>query len=139
MSEEMAQLYGDLREVRRALFGDLMRQEAGLVKGMDTVERAVEVITRQQEELLRLVPLVEELKRNSDERRRRDEDVRRNRLSRALLEVARILAVMLLVWPVIAWDFRPLWGGEGWMAPPAVLAVLVGGFAVGSILTRRGD
>lgn len=137
MSEEMAALHGDLREVRRALFGDLMRQETGLVKGMQRMERVMDDVARRQEELVKLVPLVEELKRNSDARMVREEEERRNRVSRAAWEVARVLLVLLFAAPVVVEDLRRLWLGlNPWMAP-VVLAVLAGLFALVSILTRK--
>lgn len=64
MSEELAQIHGDLREVKRALFGDLLRQETGLVKIVESMERTVDEIARTQGEIARMLPIVEELKRS---------------------------------------------------------------------------
>jgi hypothetical protein len=137
MSEEMTQLYGELREVKRALFGDVLRQEVGLVKTVDLVERQTAEIARQQAELMKLLPLVEELRREGERRREEAEELRANRVSRGLLDVARILTVLLLAVPAVAWDVRRLWLGVNPLAGMAVLAAAVGLFAVGSIVTRR--
>lgn len=136
MSEEMAQLHGDLREVKRALFGDMLRQETGLVKGVQRMERTMDDMVRQQAELLKLVPLAEELKRNSDARREREEEAARNRFSRGAWEVTRVLTVLLIATPVIASDFRRMWLGTNPLAALAVLAAAVGVSALVSILTR---
>lgn len=120
MSEELAEIYSELREVRRALFGDMLRQETGLVKQVDGVMR-----------------VVEELKRSDDERRLERRHVERNWLSREAGEVVRILAVILMTWPVMAWDWRTLWGGVGRWAPVGLLVGLLAFFAVISIVARR--
>ena len=137
MSEELAEIYSELREVRRALFGDMLRQETGLVKQVDGVMRVVEGLERTQGDLARMVPLVEELKRSDDERRLERRHVERNWLSREAGEVVRILAVILMTWPVMAWDWRALWGGVGRWAPVGALVGLLAFFAVISIVARR--
>ncbi len=137
MSEEMAQLYSELREVKRALFGDMLRQETGLVKTVDLVERQTAEIMRQQGELMKLIPLVQAMQREHEERQEEAAEYRANRVSRGLADVARILMVLVFALPAMAWDVRRLWLGVNPLAGMAVLAAAVGVFAVGSIVTRR--
>lgn len=133
----MAALHGDLREVKRALFGDLLRQEVGLVKTVDQMERTTEVIARQQTELMQLIPLVEELRRDNEERRREEAEARENRVSRGLADLARILMVVLLAMPAVAWDMRMLWLGSNPLAALGVLGGAVGAVSLLSIVTRK--
>lgn len=137
MSEEMAALHGDLREVRRALFGDMLRQEPGLVKTVQHMERTVDEIGRQQTELMRLLPLVEQLRQDNEERRREEGEARSNRVSRGLADLARILTVVLLAMPAVAWDMRMLWLGSNPLAALGVLGGAVGAVSLLSIVTRK--
>lgn len=137
MSEEMAQIYADLNEVKRALFGNALRQEVGIVKSLEALRRATEEIARQQEALLEMVPIIQKLERDNEERRERETEGRQNRWSRQAMEVGRILAVVAAAAPVIATDVRHLWLGQNPLAGPAVMLGAVAAAAVLSILLRR--
>ena len=141
MSETDAQLTADVAELRAAVFGNLMRQEPGMVKDIRAVQRTLdavqadltrnnELLARQAEQLDRLAAWVDRalLERELD---------RETPVSRLFYSVALNLMVIIFCAPVLITTVREQWLGSNILAPFAVLlAMLVASLAIATFARK---
>ena len=141
MSEIDAQLSADVAELRAAVFGNLMRQEPGMVKDIRAMQRTLDAVqadltrnnqllARQAEQLDRMATWVDRalLERELD---------RETPISRLFYSVALNLMVIIFCAPILISTVREQWLGSNILAPFAVLlAMLVASLAVATF-TRK--
>ena len=141
MSEIDAQLSADVAELRAAVFGNLMRQEPGMVKDIRAMQRTLDAVqadltrnnqllARQAEQLDRMAAWVDRalLERELD---------RETPISRLFYSVALNLMVIIFCAPILISTVREQWLGTNILAPFAVLlAMLVASLAVATF-TRK--
>ncbi|MCW5859208.1 MAG: hypothetical protein KIS63_13005 [Caldilineales bacterium] len=143
MGETMidAQLSADVAELRAAVFGNLMRQEPGMVKDIRAMQRTLDAVqadltrnnqllARQAEQLDRMATWVDRalLERELD---------RETPISRLFYSVALNLMVIIFCAPILISTVREQWLGSNILAPFAVLlAMLVASLAVATF-TRK--
>ena len=136
-----AQLSADVAELRAAVFGNLMRQEPGMVKDIRAMQRTLDAVqadltrnnqllARQAEQLDRMATWVDRalLERELD---------RETPISRLFYSVALNLMVIIFCAPILISTVREQWLGSNILAPFAVLlAMLVASLAVATF-TRK--
>ena len=136
-----AQLSADVAELRAAVFGNLMRQEPGMVKDIRAMQRTLDAVqadltrnnqllARQAEQLDRMATWVDRalLERELD---------RETPISRLFYSVALNLMVIIFCAPILISTVREQWLGSNTLAPFAVLlAMLVASLAVATF-TRK--
>lgn len=141
MSETDAQLNADVAELRAAVFGNLMRQEPGMVKDIRAVQRTLdavqadltrnnELLARQAEQLDRLAAWVDRalLERELD---------RETPISRLFYSVALNLMVIIFCAPILISTVREQWLGSNILAPFAVLlSMLVASLAIATFARK---
>lgn len=143
MGETMidAQISADVAELRAAVFGNLMRQEPGMVKDIRAMQRTLDAVqadltrnnqllARQAEQLDRMATWVDRalLERELD---------RETPISRLFYSVALNLMVIIFCAPILISTVREQWLGSNILAPFAVLlAMLVASLAIATF-TRK--
>lgn len=143
MGETMidAQLSADVAELRAAVFGNLMRQEPGMVKDIRAMQRTLDAVqadltrnnqllARQAEQLDRMAAWVDRalLERELD---------RETPISRLFYSVALNLMVIIFCAPILISTVREQWLGTNILAPFAVLlAMLVASLAIATFARK---
>lgn len=141
MSEIDAQLTADVAELRAAVFGNLMRQEPGMVKDIRAMQRTLDAVqadltrnnqllARQAEQLDRMAAWVDRalLERELD---------RETPISRLFYSVALNLMVIIFCAPILISTVREQWLGSNILAPFAVLlAMLVASLAIATFARK---
>lgn len=143
MGETMidAQLSADVAELRAAVFGNLMRQEPGMVKDIRAMQRTLDAVqadltrnnqllARQAEQLDRMAAWVDRalLERELD---------RETPISRLFYSVALNLMVIIFCAPILISTVREQWLGSNILAPFAVLlAMLVASLAIATFARK---
>ena len=143
MGETMidAQLSADVAELRAAVFGNLMRQEPGMVKDIRAMQRTLDAVqadltrnnqllARQAEQLDRMATWVDRalLERELD---------RETPISRLFYSVALNLMVIIFCAPILISTVREQWLGSNILAPFAVLlAMLVASLAIATFARK---
>ena len=141
MSEIDAQLSADVAELRAAVFGNLMRQEPGMVKDIRAMQRTLDAVqadltrnnqllARQAEQLDRMAAWVDRalLERELD---------RETPISRLFYSVALNLMVIIFCAPILISTVREQWLGTNILAPFAVLlAMLVASLAIATFARK---
>lgn len=141
MSEIDAQLTADVAELRAAVFGNLMRQEPGMVKDIRAMQRTLDAVqadltrnnqllARQAEQLDRMAAWVDRalLERELD---------RETPISRLFYSVALNLMVIIFCAPILISTVREQWLGTNILAPFAVLlAMLVASLAIATFARK---
>jgi hypothetical protein len=136
------QLSSDVAELRAAVFGNLMRQEPGMVKDIRALQRTLDAVqadltrnnqllARQAEQLDRLAAWVDRalLERELD---------RETPVSRLFYSVALNLMVIIFCAPILISTVREQWLGSNILAPFAVLlAMLVASLAIATFARKR--
>ena len=136
-----AQLSADVAELRAAVFGNLMRQEPGMVKDIRAMQRTLDAVqadltrnnqllARQAEQLDRMATWVDRalLERELD---------RETPISRLFYSVALNLMVIIFCAPILISTVREQWLGTNILAPFAVLlAMLVASLAIATFARK---
>lgn len=141
MSEETAQLYSELAEMRTALFGNALRGDVGLVRNVARMDRVLDDVAREQTEMRaaldEMLPMVRQLAEAETRRSAAETAVRSNWFSELARLVGIVLTVILGTTPILVSDLRQRLFGENPLTWLAALLAMIALCAVLTILTRR--
>ena len=141
MSEIDAQLTADVAELRAAVFGNLMRQEPGMVKDIRAMQRTLDAVqadlTRNNQLLARQAEQLDRMATWVDRALLERELGRETPISRLFYSVALNLMVIIFCAPILISTVREQWLGTNILAPFAVLlAMLVASLAIATFARK---
>lgn len=141
MSEESAQLYSELAEMRTALFGNALRGDVGLIRNVARMDETLKDVAREQGEMRaaldEMLPIMRQLSAAETRRSEAEQTLRRNWFSELSRLVGIILTVILGTTPILVSDVRHRLFGENPLTWLAALLAMIALCAVLTILTRR--